>query len=136
MGMLQGGVLMNVKKKALFISFIVVIVAMIGWITIEIGHSKWNFERQLNTELQRLQTINEVNYSSDADAVKEISLMKHPLKIKVLSITLEEAPRPDYFRDVMVRINEKPFKLRMACYTKPLSNTPFEIWDLNQINFE
>lgn len=127
---------MNVKKKALFISCIVVIVAMIGWMTIEIGHSKWNFERQLNTELQRLQTINEVNYSSDDNAVKEINLMKHPLKIKVLSITPVETPRPDYFRDVTVEINDKPFKVRMACYTKPLSNTPFEIWDLNQINFE
>ncbi|WP_313638653.1 hypothetical protein [Paenibacillus sp.] len=127
---------MNVKKNVLFISFIFVIVVIIGWITIEVGHSKWNFERQLNTNLQRLQTINEVNYSSDADALKEIALTKHPLKIKVLSITPEVAPRPDYFRDVTVEINDKPYKVRMACYTKPLSNTPFEIWDLNQINYE
>lgn len=127
---------MNVKKNVLFILCAVVIVAIIGWIIIEVGHSKWNFERQLNADIQRLQTINEVNYSSDADAVKEISLMRHPLKIKVLSITPVEAPRPDYFRDVTVEINDKPFKVRMACYTKPLSNTPYEIWDLNQINFE
>lgn len=127
---------MNVKKNVLFILCVVVIVAIIGWITIEVGHSKWNFERQLNADLQGLQTINQVNYNSDADAVKEISLMKHPLNIKVLSTTPEVAPRPDYFRDVMVEINDKPFKVRMACYTKPLSDTPFEIWDLNQINFE
>ncbi|HBS46856.1 MAG TPA: hypothetical protein DEA91_24610 [Paenibacillus sp.] len=127
---------MNVKKNVLFILCVGVIVAVIGWIIIEVGHSKWNFKRQLNADIQRLQTINEVNYSSDADAVKEISLMKHPLKIKVLSITPEEASRPDYFRYVTVEINDKPFKVRMACYTKPLSNTPFEIWDLNQINFE
>jgi hypothetical protein len=52
------------------------------------------------------------------------------------NVTPEEPPRPDYFRDVTVEINDKSFKVRMACYTKPLSNTPFEIWDLNQINFE
>lgn len=96
---------MNVKKNVLFILCVVVIVAIIGWITIEVGHSKWNFERQLNGDLQRLQTINEVNYSSDADAVKEISRMKHPLNIKVLSTTPEIAPRPDYFRDDLNQIN-------------------------------
>ncbi len=126
---------MKTKRNISILLHVLVVLFLLGWFFVKIGHSTWNFDRQLNNKLQIIKLSKEVNYYSDIDAVKQIIKEQHPLKIIILSTTSNESFGTGYFRSAIVKINKKTYKIRMACYTYPLHSTPYEKWNLNQINF-
>ncbi|MCC3375107.1 hypothetical protein [Cohnella sp. REN36] len=96
-----------------------------------IGHTQWNFERQLHRQLNALHSPDQVNYVSDLSAIQEISAAKRPLSVRIVSQAKDSEL---YAQNLVVDIEGKRYEVRLICYTYPFSRAFFEKWTLIQIN--
>lgn len=111
-------------------------ITLIGLVLlVAFGRSSWNMESQLEKEINRLNpNTNSLNYLSDQTAVNEISSFSRPLKIEIISKKEDNITSHDVYK-LTVQINEKLFLIRLICHTYPLNWTPYQDWEINQVEY-
>ncbi|WP_433747680.1 hypothetical protein [Falsibacillus pallidus] len=126
-------VIIVLRKKIPNYPFVVSGLILFFLLLILIGHTEANFKFQAKSDLENLKENTQLNFDSDKLAKEKIVDSKHPLAIKTLVINSDYGDKTNPVKRVLVRINHTEYKATFISHNSPLPFSPFEKWDMNQI---